>query len=225
MPEKKLTFGEALINITINEETREKGLAVFDQMLNRAISSHVPQEANAALIKLSKKIETMKRSNDSEEKYPLVASMLLEQDFTNPKLASYAVIYSQTMAVLKSWNEFDQMINAKSELHRKLTNALRRIKDPIKLRIAAKYALTIEGSLNETKPAFQEFSDLVTSSCGQLTMLEEMGKNGALYAIPTILFGIGYTEENLSETRSKVEEYFSNPSKISRIKLIANWGI
>lgn len=222
---ENIRFGEALINIAINEETREKGLAVFDQMLNRAISSHVPQEANAALIKLSKKVETMKRNNHSEEKYTLVASMLLEQDFANPKLASYAVIYSQTMAVLKSWNEFDRQTKAKSELHKKLTNALRRIKDPIKLRIVAKYALNIEGVLNETKPAFQEFSNLITSSCGQLTMLEEMGKRSALYAVPTMLFGIGYTEENLSETRSKVEEYFSNPSKVSRIKLIVHRGI
>lgn len=246
MPER-LTLADALGNWTVRELGKEHGEVNFDRFVELAKQSSVPTAFADVVGIVVRTVKKGRPDMDFDEAYLQTATRLFEREFTNPTIASYAVIYGHALALTKTWLEandkLERMDYEESRLqeylqgnYTKVVETLNHGPDDTKESLVKVYYYpehigsemeTLLGTIQEQKPIFTSLVEYVRSEavikCGQVVVLEQQRKNKPIrQKIGEKLLGGYATEKDFGRIRTEIEEYFTDPMKQTRMTLLLN---
>lgn len=230
---ERMTFGEAFLMIAFRNLGKEEGEKNFDRYVELANKSSIPvayYDACAVVLRRNKS------ENDADKAYQEIARYLYEADFKNPRLASYAVLYGEAIALTNAWLIINGKLTEAIELVREVEqkrNETRALIKESSLRNRGFLQSNLEQLESQVERASRfctkadkiadHFRNLAVVKCGHVSIIEQFPEKRTLKTeIKERLTGQFVTSEDLENVRQDVEKYFSNPQKQIRMIHIAN---
>lgn len=209
------------ITETIGIDIPELSPANFDLIVERAKKSTVPLLFGEAYMSVLQKVNGM-RSTDKDFSHSKSASILFERNFSKSTLADYAIVYCQTVFVIKNWLEMEKDVKEALEDEKFVRNMLNETFLDTKREEPTSNNLPAE-VVDDALESLKEWEGNAKTAAAILFHFENGLTHGKSFVDKLINLSIGIyvPSRDFQNTREEIERYFAKPEKIARMTLLA----